>query len=63
MMGMRPVARIEVPAGTTVNLEPGGYHLMLLDMAEVPAVGSSVELTLTFEHAGDITVPAVVRAG
>jgi len=63
MMGMRPVERIDVGAGATVRLEPGGYHLMLLDMPEVPAEGSTVELTLTFEHAGAVTVPAVVRPG
>lgn len=63
MTGMQPVDRIEIPAGGTVRLEPGGYHLMLMDLTEMPAVGSTVELTLTFETAGDVVVQAEVRAG
>jgi copper(I)-binding protein len=63
MTGMRPVEQIPVSAGATVKLEPGGYHLMLMDLTEVPAVGSTVQITLTFETAGDIVVQAEVRAG
>ena len=33
MMEMRPVDRIEIPAGETVALEPGGYHVMLKELA------------------------------
>ena len=40
MMGMQPVARVEIPAGGSLELKPGGYHAMLID------------LTLTFEKAG-----------
>lgn len=60
MMEMVPVDRIEVPAGGTTSLAPGGYHIMLLDLAEPLADGSDLELTLTFERAGDIVVNAVV---
>lgn len=63
MTGMQPVDQIEIPAGGTVKLEPGGYHLMLMDLKEVPAVGSTVQLTLTFQTAGDVVVQAEVRAG
>lgn len=64
MMGMQEVDRIEIAAGATVTLEPGGYHLMLMDpdVAQLVA-GETVELTLTFEKAGDVTVSAEVRAG
>jgi copper(I)-binding protein len=61
--GMGPVDRIEVPAGGTVALEPGGYHLMLLGLTELPAVGDTVELRLTFQEGGEVTVQAEVRAG
>jgi periplasmic copper chaperone A len=63
MMGMQPVDRIEVKVGSSVILEPGGYHLMLMGVTDMPAVGETVELTLTFAHAGDIVVQAEVRAG
>jgi copper(I)-binding protein len=62
MMQMRPVDRIEIPAGGTVELEPGGYHVMLLDVPDTyPAVGETFEVTLTFEQAGEKTVTAEVR--
>ena len=63
MTGMQPVDQIDVAAGATVKLEPGGYHLMLMGVSEMPAVGSTVEVTLTFEQAGEITVKAEVKAG
>ena len=62
MMGMQPVDEIVVAPGKPVTLEPGGYHLMLMGVTGMPAVGETVELTLTFELAGDIVVEAEVRA-
>ena len=63
MTGMQPVDKIDVAAGATVKLEPGGYHLMLMGVKDMPAAGSTVELTLTFQQAGDVTVQAEVKAG
>lgn len=63
MTGMSPVDRIEVPAGTAVRLEPGGYHVMITGLKSPLTAGQKVQLTLTFEHAGTITVEAEVRAG
>jgi copper(I)-binding protein len=62
MTGMRPVARIDVPAGTTVELKPGGYHLMLMGVSSLQ-VGGTVQLELTFEKAGKVTVTAEVKNG
>jgi len=61
MMRMREVAGIPLPAGEAVTLEPGGYHLMLLDMPEMLAPGTAVELTLTFASGTTRTVSAEVR--
>jgi hypothetical protein len=61
MMQMQPVDEIAVPAGESVALEPGGYHVMLLELAEPLEEGGTVELVLTFEEAGDVTVTAEVR--
>lgn len=62
MSGMSPVDGIHVPAGGTVTLEPGGFHMMIDGLAPV-AVGGKVELHLVFEQAGEIVVDAEVRAG
>ena len=63
MMAMHPVHAIAVPAGSSVALEPGGYHLMLMDLTGELEPGSSVELKLEFESAGPVTVQAQVRGG
>jgi periplasmic copper chaperone A len=56
MMGMREIPRIEIPAGETVVLEPGGLHVMLLEVVDDLEPGSVYELTLVFERAGPVTV-------
>jgi copper(I)-binding protein len=61
-MGMRPVARLEIPAGGSVALQSGSYHIMLIGLTKPLAAGETVELTLLFEKAGAITVRAEVRA-
>jgi copper(I)-binding protein len=61
MMTMQPVDRVELPAGETVALEPGGYHIMLLDLAAPLEAGTTVTITLEFERAGAQTVDAEVR--
>jgi periplasmic copper chaperone A len=61
MMGMREIERLEIPAGSTVRLMPGGHHLMLLDLAADLVPGTEFDLTLTFAEAGDMTVPVEVR--
>jgi len=62
MSGMHPIHRLEIPAGGTVKLEPGGYHLMLMDAGSL-TVGGTVELRLEFEKAGTVVVQAEVREG
>jgi copper(I)-binding protein len=62
MMEMREVGRIPLPAGETVELKPGGLHIMLLELAAPLTEGSTVELTLEFERAPTQTVQAEVRA-
>jgi len=61
VMRMRPVkGGIAVPADGTVELKPGGLHVMLMDLKAPLAEGSDVPITLTFEHAGTITIHALV---
>jgi periplasmic copper chaperone A len=61
MAGMREVSSIPVPAGETVELRPGGLHVMLLDLTEGLAPGDEFPLTLEFEQAGEVTVTVEVR--
>lgn len=60
-MTMREVGEIALPAGTMVNLEPGGYHIMLLDIASPLELGEKFDVTLTFETAGEKVVEVEVR--
>lgn len=52
VMKMRAVAGgLDLPAGKTVELKPGGYHVMLMDLKAPLAKDSSVPLTLVFKDA------------
>lgn len=52
VMKMFPVAGVDVPAGKTVRLAPGGYHVMLMNLQKPLNAGDKVPLKLTFESAG-----------
>lgn len=56
VMRMREVPAIDVPAGGTVKLAPGGLHLMFMGLKQPLANGSTVPVTLRFEKAGEMTV-------
>ena len=49
VMRMSAVAALDLPAGKTVELKPGGYHVMLMDLKNPLADKSNIPLTLTFE--------------
>jgi len=61
MMKMEPVQAIDVPAGSQVELKPGGLHVMLIGLKRELAVGDRLTVTLYFERAGDLQVQAEVR--
>ena len=62
VMTMRQVKDgLNVPAGETVTLEPGGYHFMLMGLNEPLTEESRVPLTLRFEKAGDVEVELAVE--
>ena len=61
-MAMQQVENgIVIPAGETVALEPGGYHVMMMNLAEPLEVGDTFTVTLTFERAGTVDVDVEVR--
>jgi copper(I)-binding protein len=49
MMRMRAVPALPLPAGEAVELKPGGYHVMLMDLKQQLKAGESVPLTLVVE--------------
>ena len=51
IMRMRVVPVLDLPAGQTVSLKPGGYHVMLMDLKTPLANQSTVPLTLRFKDA------------
>jgi copper(I)-binding protein len=50
VMKMSPVPALELPAGQAVELKPGGYHVMLLDLKAQVKEGDQVPLTLVIEN-------------
>ena len=51
IMRMRAVAALDLPAGKTVELKPGGYHVMLMELKTALRKDSSIPLTLVFKDA------------
>jgi copper(I)-binding protein len=66
VMKMSSIKRLGLPAGKAVDLKPGGYHVMLMDLKQPLKEGDTVPVTLTFEDkAGKkqtVEVKAPVRA-
>jgi periplasmic copper chaperone A len=58
---MRPAGDLEIPAGSTVSLEPGGTHVMISGLKRPLKVGQSVALELAFARSGKRQVMAAVR--
>lgn len=64
IMKMRQVDAIDVPAGETVALQPGGLHVMFMGLNAPFKEGAQFPLTLVFEEAGEIRVEVdVMGAG
>ena len=59
---MRPVeGGVEIRPGATVELRPGGYHIMFLRLKQPLKEGDKLSGTLTFEKAGTVPVEFAVR--
>lgn len=61
VMKMRPLAKVAVPANGTVEMKPGGYHIMLLGLRRDLKPGDKIKVTLTFERGGPMSIEAPVR--
>ena len=63
VMKMRPVeGGLEIKPGETVTLQPGGYHIMFVELKHPLEQGQSVKATLKFEHAGTVDVEYPIAA-
>jgi len=49
VMAMRAIDDLPLPAGKTVELKPGGYHVMLMELVKPLKAGDKVPVTLTFQ--------------
>lgn len=61
MKCMKQVSSIDLPAGETVNLEPGGFHVMLLDLKKPIEEGETFEVTLSFDKGDDAVAEVTAR--
>jgi hypothetical protein len=52
VMRMREVQAIDLPKGKAVSLQPGGFHIMLMNLPKPIAAGEVIPLTLTVESGG-----------
>lgn len=60
--GMRETLQVMVEPGQTVKFEPGGTHVMAMDMADTVVAGGETEVTVTFVGGDKVSFPAEVRA-
>lgn len=61
MMKMRELPKgLEIKPGEKVELKPGGYHVMFMDLTEAPVPGKPMKAKLRFEKAGEVDVEFAV---
>jgi copper(I)-binding protein len=62
VMRMRQVDGIDLPAGSSIRMKPGGYHVMFLGLHKPLEKGESFPVTLVFEKAGELETTVTVRS-
>lgn len=62
VMQMQPVDSLAVNTNVPVRLAPNGYHVMLEELQQPLKAGDQFPVTLTFQHAGEITAMVHVQA-
>ncbi len=63
VMKMRQlVDGLAIPAGGSVTLKPGGYHVMLIGLKKQLIAGQTLPLTLTFAKAGNVSITVPIQA-
>ncbi len=62
VMRMRQVEQIEIPAGGSAELQPGGYHVMLIGLQQQLTPNDQVTLELSFDDGSSASLVAPVRS-
>ncbi len=60
-MEMRRVRALTIPAGGTIAVAPGGYHVMLIGLRQPLHAGQTFPVRLRFAHAGWVAIRSEVR--
>src|SRR3546814_15910545 len=60
IMKMAPAGPIEIPAGGRLEMEPGGYHIMLMALKRAVKKGETLDLALRFSDGTEIKAAATV---
>jgi copper(I)-binding protein len=63
VMQMQMLSSVPLAPGTSVEFAPGGLHIMLVDLARALETGDTIEVTLQFQNAPDITLNIPVQIG
>ncbi len=61
MMGMREISEIIVEPESSVKLEPGGKHIMVMRLKRDIHKGDEIEFKLHFQRAGEISITAIAK--
>ncbi len=61
IVSMERQNRLDIPAGETVVLSPGGYHLMLFDPAKPLGADDAADITLTFDNGHTESVTMAIK--
>ncbi|MCG8668833.1 MAG: copper chaperone PCu(A)C [Pseudomonadales bacterium] len=58
---MQKMPHATIKAGTELEMKPGGYHVMLIDLVKPLKEGDTVELEFIFQHAGKLSLSLPVK--
>ena len=61
-MTMQQQENIPLPSGTKIELKPGGLHIMLVNLKHDLIAGDSLQVTFTFQNAGEINLKVLIQA-
>lgn len=61
VMQMRQIKSLDIPSKGKVDLKPGGYHLMFIDLKSPLKAGENIDVQLTFEKAGKVSVKLPIQ--
>jgi hypothetical protein len=55
------VGGINIPKGENTTLEPGGYHIMLMNINKNLSLGDRIKVTLIFEKSGEVELNPILK--